>query len=167
MQSFARACALSGGLLASLALFSCGGSEPEVPGGTQPAGSALGREVNDSAARIAAAAKVDWAAMTEWTQEQRNVFLEYAHNQFTEAQKAGQSYMERMAEVAEDKRPEARKALERYHEKAQALRMEIFHAGENIKDASAQNFSERRESISKARAELFVAFDQLKAYFSS
>ncbi|MBI1383221.1 MAG: hypothetical protein GC161_19335 [Planctomycetaceae bacterium] len=162
-----RAKALIGGLVASLALVSCGGSEAEG-GGTAPSnGSAIAQEVSDSASRLAEAAKVDWASVTEWTEAQRTSFLEYAQAQFTEAQKAGQSYLDRMAEVAEEKRPEARKALERYHEKAQGLRMEIFKAGEKLKEASATSFSESRTAISKARAELFLAYDELKSYFSS
>lgn len=162
-----RAKALLGGLVASLALLSCGGSEADSGGAAPSQGSALVQEAGDSASRLAQAAKVDWASVTEWTQAQRTGFLEYAQAQFTEAQKAGKSYLDRMAEVAEEKRPEARKALERYHEKAQALRMEIFQAAENLKEASAENFSERRNAISKARAELFLAFDELKNYFSS
>lgn len=162
-----RATALLGGLFASLALLSCGGSEADG-GGTAPSkGSAIVQEVGDSASRLAEAAKIDWASVTEWTQAQRTSFLEYAQAQFTEAQKAGKSYLDRMAEVAEEKRPEARKALERYHEKAQALRMEIYQAGEKMKEASAESFSESRTAISKARAELFLAYDDLKSYFSS
>ncbi len=154
-------------VLAPIALFALlfsGCSQESTPKpGAAPA--AKGSPSAPVQPKPAAAAVVDWNAVTVWTEDLRIGFLQFANNQYAEARQMGQAFTDKLASVAAERRPQAEAGLAELNAKAQALRMAIFRASEIAKEGTSEAFAEARKAIATARFEVFKVYEEVKADF--